>query len=275
MHTTVPWPLVGNLDPAGLVDTRLQAHHAAQLVVALGIAFLPPATDDSHTNLEWLPGRALASRTIPGKPPFRGALRLDPLILLVLDEAGDVLDEYRLSGRTLAQGFRWLTEAVRAAGAPADQLTDRKHYSIPAHPVSDGAQFHPDEGGSRELSAYYHAASLALGEVAARRPDASEVRCWPHHFDIATLITLGPGITVGAGLSPGDDSYAEPYYYVTPYPYPKAPFPELRSGFWHSTGWVGAVLPASLICRGTTAASQQDLVQSFLGDAIAACESVL
>lgn len=274
MHTTVPWPLVGKLDPAGLVDTRLETHHAVQLVVALGISFLPPAPDDSHTNLEWLPGRALAGRTIPGKPPFRGALRLDPLVLMVLAEAGDVLDEYRLAGRTIAQAFRWLKEAVRATGAPADQFTDQKHYSIPAHPVSEGAQFHPDEAGTRELSAYYQAASLALGEVQASRSDASEVRCWPHHFDIATLITLAPGKTIGAGLSPGDDSYAEPYYYVSPFPYPTTPVPNLRSGLWHTTNWVGAVLPASHICRGSTSASQQEMIQSFLGDAIAACESL-
>ena len=275
MHATVPWPLVGKIDPASLVDTRLQVHHAAQLVVALGISYLPAADDDSHTNLEWLPGRALAGRIIPGRSPFRGALRLDPLILMMLDESGDVLDEYRLAGRTVAQAFRWLQEAVRAAGGPAARLTDKKHYSIPRHPVGEGAQFLSDEARGRELSAYYHVASLALGEIQAGRPDASEVRCWPHHFDIATLITLAPGKTVGAGLSPGDDSYAEPYYYVTPYPYPKAPFPQLRSGLWHSTGWVGAVLPASHICRVATSDSQQDMIQSFLGDAIAACESLL
>jgi hypothetical protein len=275
MHATVPWPLVGNIDPASLVDTRLQAHHAVQLVVALGISFLPAAANDSHTNLEWLPGRALAGRTIPGRSPFRGALRLDPLILMMLDDSGDVLDEYRLAGRTLAQAFRWLQEAVRAVGGPAERLTDRKHYSIPPHPVGEGAQFLPDEARGRELSAFFHGASLALGEIQARRPEASEVRCWPHHFDLATLLTLAPGRTVGAGLSPGDDSYAEPYYYVTPYPYPKGPFPPLRTGLWHTTNWVGAVLPASHLCRARTSEAQQDMIQFFLGDAIAGCESLL
>jgi hypothetical protein len=266
---------VGKIDPASLVDTRLQVHHAAQLVVALGISFLPAADDDSHTNLEWLPGRALAGRTIPGRPPFRGALRLDPLILMMLDESGDVLDEYRLAGRTLAQGFRWLQEAVRAAGGPAERLTDKKHYSIPPHPVGEGAPFVPDEALGRELGAYYHVASLALGEIRAGRAEASEVRCWPHHFDIATLLTLAPGKTVGVGLSPGDDSYAEPYFYVSPYPYPKGPLPPLRTGLWHTTHWVGAVLPAGQLCRGKTAEAQQDMIESFLGDAIAAGESLL
>lgn len=275
MHATVPWPPVGNLDPASLADARLQAHHAAQLVVALGISFLPAQPDDSHTNLEWLPGRALAGRVIPAPTPFRGALRLDPLILLVLDESGAVLDEYRLAGRTVAQAFRWLREAVRAAGGAADQLTDRKHYTIPGHRVGEGSPFDADEAAIRELGLYYHGANFALTEVAAVRSNASEVRCWPHHFDIATLMTVAPGRTVGAGLSPGDGYYAEPYYYVTPYPYPKGPFPSLKAGRWHTTDWVGAVLPASHLVLGTSAANQRATVQAYIDDAIAACEALL
>jgi hypothetical protein len=275
MPSTVPWPLVGNLDPATLADARLQAHHAAQLVVALGISLLPPQPDDSHTNLEWLPGRALAGRTIPGNTAFRGALRFDPLILMILDESGDVLDEYRLAGRTVAQGFRWLKEAVRSQGAAADQLTDRKHYSIPDHPVGHGEPFHPDDAATRELGWYYQGAHLALSDLTMSRADASEVRCWPHHFDIATLITLGPGRTVGVGLSPGDGSYPEPYYYVTPYPYPKGPLPLLDAGLWHTTDWVGAVLPASHLVRGGSAAGQRETVQGFLVQSITACEALL
>lgn len=275
MSPTVPWPLVGAVDPTTLADTRLQVHQAAQLVAALGISLLPPQPDDSHTNLEWLPGRALAGRSLPGHRPFRGALRLDPLILMLLDEPGDVIEEYRLAGRTLSQAFAWLREAARALGGSADRITDRKHYTIPFHPVQDGAPFQPDESALQELSGYYHGAALALTEVAASRANASTVRCWPHHFDIATLITKAPGRTVGAGLSPGDGYFAEPYYYVTPYPYPKGPFPPLRSGLWHDLEWVGTVLPASHLVRADSGSGQRDMVQDFLAESIAVCEGLL
>lgn len=274
MHPTLPWPPVDVLNPASLVDTRLQVHHAAQLVVALGISLLPPLADDSHTNLEWLPGRALAGRSIPGDREFRGALRLDPLILLILDESGDVLDEYRLGGRTLAQAFRWLINSVREQGVDASRMTDRKHYTIPAHPVAQGAVFQPDENAARQLSAWYDGANQALSRVKSARSNTSEVRCWPHHFDLATLITLAPGRTVGAGLSPGDDSYAEPYYYVTPSPYPATPLPPLGLGLWHTTGWVGAVLPGSQLAA-RNAEDQRATVQAFLDRSIAACEALL
>jgi hypothetical protein len=275
MTAAPPWPLLGRLDPAGLVDARLQAHHAVQLVVSLAVSFLPAAPDDSHTNLEWLPGHALAGQAIPAGTGFRGALRFDPLMLLLLDSGGTVLDEYRLAGRTLAQAYRWLGEAVGTLGAAAGALTGRKHYSIPDHPVASGTPFQPDDRASRELAGYYEGASLALTELARSRADASAVRCWPHHFDIATLATTGPGRTIGAGLSPGDDSYSEPYYYVTPYPYPTGSLPPLRLGLWHTTAWVGAVLPASTFARAGSAAAQRETIQSFLAEAAGACEALV
>src|SRR4051812_14202737 len=77
-----------DVDPAlgaSLHDARLQLHHAAQLVAALGISYLPKADDDSHTNMEWFVG-TLASQPV-GPRPFRLALRPAPMTLIVL--AGD------------------------------------------------------------------------------------------------------------------------------------------------------------------------------------------
>ncbi|HEY9621236.1 MAG TPA: hypothetical protein V6C78_12745 [Crinalium sp.] len=70
---------------------------------------------------------------------------------------------------------------------------------------------------------------------------------------MATLITLpntqsDESKTVGVGLSPGDQSYSEPYWYVSPYPYPElSSLPVLDIGFWHTDHWVGAVLTASQV----------------------------
>ena len=52
--------------------------------------------------------------------------------------------------------------------------------------------------------------------------NATPVRCWPHHFDIATLLNIGQENlqSIGIGLSPGDSNNREPYFYVTMWPYP-------------------------------------------------------
>ena len=96
-----------------------------------------------------------------------------------------------------------------------------------------------------QLGAWYGNASLLLDAVVAATPDSAPVRCWPHHFDIATLQILDGGRTVGAGFLGGDGQYREPYWYVTPYPYPndRSSYPPLpRGGFWNTEGWFGAVL---------------------------------
>ena len=88
-------------------------------------------------------------------------------------------------------------------------------------------------------------------------PDASEVRTWPHHFDIATLLVLerdeegAPSQTVGVGMSPGDGSFTEPYWYVNAWGYSEnAAFPELHTpGHTHREGWSGFVLTATELIK--------------------------
>lgn len=275
------WPPLGAVPPAALVEARLQAHHAAQVVVAVGISLLPPRPDDSHTNLEWLPGEgALASRPAPGRTLFRVALRFRDLALLFCDAEGAVRVAYALDGRTVAEAMNWLLGEVARAGGDADRLTARKHYAIPAHPVGSGAPFTAPAGALAELAAYYGGAATVLGALAARTPGAAEVRCWPHHFDLATLLTVagaGEGAgTIGAGLSPGDEHYAEPYYYVTPYPYPAArPLPDLPAGHWHTAGWTGAVLTGSELLRAGGGAGQPQCVAAFLTRAVEAGRRLL
>jgi len=77
------------------------------------------------------------------------------------------------------------------------------------------------------------------------------------------------------GLSPDDSSYDEPYWYVTPYPYPedKTNLPELAAnGFWHTEEWVGAVLTASQFGEPKTSSEE---IRAFIDSAIAACKKLL
>src|SRR4029079_17809264 len=123
----------------------------------------------------------------------------------------------------------------------------------------------------------------AIAAVQADNPGASPVRCWPHHFDLATLLQLdGPaagesGRSIGAGFSPGDGERQEPYLYVTPWPYPAEPaLPTLAGGgSWHREGWLGAGLPASRIVGAGSTGAQRRQVESFLDSAVAACRVLL
>jgi len=281
------WHPLGTVSPTSLVGARVQLHHAAQVANAAAISLLAPEADDSHTSFEWSEEwSALVARRIPAEQPFRVALRPADLSVMLVsaDEppATATVAVYPLDGRSRDEAFAWLVAQVALAGADAARLTMRRHFQIPgqvpdaAHPFSlgDGAPF-------GELAAYWSDADTLLGAVARVMPGAGEVRCWPHHFDIATLITRprtrpgAPRATTGIGMSPGDQYYAEPYLYVSPYPYPDVrSLPRLELGSWHTQGWVGAVLPASAWVRASTPAEQRWRAATFVYGAEAAVRRI-
>lgn len=277
------WLPLAGINPTSLVDARLQLHHALQVIVSVGISYLPPRRDDSHTNLEWLPDfKALGTNWLERPQRVRFGLRLAELSLIALNDSA-VTSELALHGRTVAEAVEWLRGALVAAGHDGARLTTKKHYEIPPHAVASGAAFKRDEPEKfAELARSYADAHALTSYIVATRQGASPPRCWPHHFDLATLITLpefpGRGTrTVGVGLSPGDDSYAEPYFYVGPYPHPK---PDLLKplgslGTWHTRGWLGAVLRASELARFDAAGIQRDAVMAFANAAVDASVEAL
>ena len=82
--------------------------------------------------------------------------------------------------------------------------------------------------------------------------------------------------SIGVGFSPGDGSYDQPYFYVTPWPYPDTEdLPPLAVGaHWHRTGWTGAVLTAERLIS-VPFAEQQRTAREALDRAVAACSEVL
>jgi hypothetical protein len=114
------------------------------------------------------------------------------------------------------------------------------------------------------------------------------VLAWPHHFDIATLAVLATDAagdaaqTLGAGLSPGDESIAVPYWYVNHWPTredvrPEAPgaLGELAAGHWHTEDWLGAVLRAEELVAAGDAAAQAARLDAFLTSAVAANRALI
>jgi hypothetical protein len=221
----MPWQCTGSIDPYALVDARLQLHWAAQAAAGVGRTLNPPRPDDSHTNFAWSDEEeALLQEPVQG---LVAGLRLRDLTLLV---RGGTHAELPLRGRTLDEGFAFLESHFGAA-------LRRPDVELPDHPVAHGAPFNAQDAQLAELARYYANAASAF---------EGPVRCWPHHFDIATLIDLGDSRTIGIGLSPGDRTFSEPYIYVTPWPYPDASrLGALSAGRWNTVGWTGAVLLAS------------------------------
>ncbi|HEX9084000.1 MAG TPA: hypothetical protein VF836_04605, partial [Gemmatimonadaceae bacterium] len=272
------WQPVRPEDAAKLTDCRLQLHHAAQFGAAAGISFLEHRPDESHTNLEWVPSLAgLFSRVIPTGRPFRIGARPSKFALLIVTEDNQPIAEYKLHGRTITDATEWIRSQIKDLGADPSRYTLRRDYEIAAHQVAIGESFDASAPTLfEELSKWFSNAATLLGSVVRKTRGASEVRCWPQHFDLATLIKVAPGRTIGMGLEPGDDFYDEPYFYLNMSPQPAASRAQSRplwgNGTWHTNEWVGPVLPGS---QFGAASAQERQVREFLDSATAACRALV
>jgi hypothetical protein len=260
-----PWEAVGSVPPRELSDARLQLHWAAQLPAAVGAALVPKRPDDSHTALECIPERSLLSGSPTDAPePRRIALSLADLRIVVLDDDLEETDGLTLAERSLEDGLGWLSSVV---GVKLALPT----YDMPAHAVAAGRLFTMNRPEAfAELARWYRNAARILGRF------DPNVLCWPHHFDIAVLTTEEPGKTIGIGVSPGDGNYDEPYWYVTPWPYPETTNrPPLANGHWHDEGFVAAILAGTELVELGAATQQADVVDAFLDSAIRGARKLL
>lgn len=273
------WKVLGAVAPTSLNDARLQVHYAAQSIAAVAMTFSKPLPDDSHRNMGWLPGlEMLAGHHLPSLGGVRIALRPSDLTLHLLGAADEIVGSEPLAGKTL-------NEAYRLAGELATFHTEvtytpllKPEYELPAHSVGAGQPLRiKSKEPFEELSRWFSDAAMLLSELASATSGASSVRCWPHHFDMATLIALEGDRSIGVGLSPGDGSYREPYWYVSPHPQPEAPAaPALSNGgVWHTKDWFGAVLTGTTVVAEREAPDQLRRCREFLDSALAASRSLL
>ncbi len=267
---------LGAIHPAALTGSRLQVHYAIQWLSRAARSFIDPVADDSHTNLFWIPEiRSFASQKLPTGWTF--GLRLPELELFVLDAQGS-RDTLHLDGMTEDDASHWVYKRIEKMGYDPYSMEYALPYKMPDHSVArEGTYEAIDESFAlNELARWFTSASRILSQVSEiyKRvsPGISPIRCWPHHFDLAIRIRLDKGYSnggrsIGVGLSPGDEYYKEPYFYVNPWP--PLDVARLRPlealGHWHTNGFIAAVAPASRIISSD---HQEAELLSFLRNAI-------
>lgn len=276
------WQNIETVEIDELIKAREQLHQAVQIVAMVARSLLPKVTDDRYANLEWsgeyqaLNGRCVLDDTL------RVALRVKDFTLLIFDHSG-IRCELALDGQTQEQAIEFLKDELSKFGADVSKLTLELPYEIPEYETAKGIPFKCTSYKAFEiLSKYFDNAELAISKSVKEEHSVTEIRSWPHHFDIATLIIIEAhedpeeAKTIGVGFSPGDEHFASPYFYITPWPYPdvsKVSLPTLPAGGqWHTEGWVGALLQGTEI----THLDHQELgVEQFMQEAIKASKSFI
>jgi hypothetical protein len=277
------WRHLRDVDQRAVHEARLQAHYAAQWLARAARGYVSPLPDDGHTSLRW--DDALDGFfTHPLKNGTRLGLQIANLTLaLHPGDASSRIQSISLNGRSDAQIREWLGGQLLARGLDPAALDAPPPYAMPAHAIAHGA--HYDAAGAAdcltELAAWFANANLLLGSAQKQLMSygmASPVCCWPHHFDLATLTMLSKrgdaDRYVGVGLSPGDEYYDEPYFYVSVYPKPDSTIlPTLPMiGHWHTHEFVAAVSPAHKIIAEK---DQMAETEEFLRHTIAAALKIL
>ncbi|MGA2485789.1 MAG: hypothetical protein ABSF49_07355 [Roseiarcus sp.] len=285
MPITPSWRPLGGVDAKRLGEARLQAHYAVQWLARLARAAVPPQPDDSHTNLGWddeLDG-FVTHRLRDGG---RLGLRLSDLTLSAEDgAAGRPQRSFSLVGRSDAEAREWVGLAFAADGLDAQALDALSPYAMPSHAIARGGNY-----GGADLSAALVdlAAWFANGRTAVEKVrgamlghgcDAPAPRCWPHHFDLATLTSFplprrATTAYIGVGLSPGDRFYGEPYFYLSVYPAPDpSALPKLPPlGHWRVEDFTGAVATATAILATARPEAETDaFLAAALEAALALC----
>ncbi len=211
------------LDPTQLSDTRKQVHWACQLLSASADAKLTHKDDDSHSNLGW-------DATTGTLDSWTGIRIIVPSMTLLTLEGASL----ELGGQTLDAARQWLSEQLKIN----IRLRD---YDMPEHAVATGQPFRFDPSHLSELARWFSFGHEVMQPIAP-------LRVWPHHFDMGWLIEVdGPDCSIGGGLTPGDQFYAEPYFYVNPYGVGESDtVPDLPVGHW-AAAWQGAVLRSTEI----------------------------
>ena len=230
-------------NPEALAEARTVAHAAAQFLYRAAVANIAPMPGDEHSNLGWDSDAGVFQTHPLGSSGLMAQLGLKPLVIRLGSE------ERALEGQSLTDVSAWLDDHLsRHDLKPSSTVS--VPYDLPEQ-VSDLVVFKEVEGLGA-LAKWFDLAATSLEAFARTHadidPGPSPVRCWPHHFDIATYVSLEAGDAeeargVGVGMSPGDGSYDQPYFYVNPWPHlDRASLPEaVTPGHWHTDEFVGLI----------------------------------
>lgn len=247
------WMPLRRNDFEALAQARVQLHQGVQNVAAVGRKFLPKLKGDENASLVWFGDmKRLAGKWIEGSATFRSSLSFEDYSVHLVGKDYHSFASFPLQGKHHGQVLVWLEEQIAYLGLDTSQFALNLPYQLPAEVSKCGKPFEtiaPEH--LEELSRYFHNGDIITREV-RNAFKSTEVRCWPKNFDITTRIivnntgNIDTSSYVTVGFSPGDEEYNEPYFYASPWPYPKVEALEkLTFGKWVDEHWVGAVLPAS------------------------------
>lgn len=272
------WETINGVDLATLRAIRKELHQAVQLVSLVPRYLLPHDPTDGTASLIWNEkNKELESIPVENeeKLEIHAGLSFSKFELYLATKETKICS-LPLEGKSTQDGLKWLKDELEKIALPANKIAFDLPYEIENYDYSKSLK--TDKSALMEFSRLYQNTNQMLLTLVTEWEKAYDIRCWPHHFDLATLITVETDEndeilkSIGVGLSPGDEGIDEPYLYVNVWPnvdssiLSKHPLP---AGNWNKDDWAGAVLTYSQLLN------QQDQQQSLSTFMETAIQSIL
>ena len=180
----------------------------------------------------------------------------------------EVIATWQLVGKSTLEILEEIKPILADQGFEMGKLKmDYPYRDLPAEIADQNKKFSSlDLETVKAFTSWNDQAYAILKAFTQVHSNVSEIRCWPHHFDLAILMTVNQekNKTVGIGYVPADNHYDIPYFYLGPYPAPDAKLLPAHEGpgKWHTENWTGGILLSEEL-KGLSLSEQTKTFQSF------------
>jgi len=261
--------------------TKNQIHTAIQLISIPPRSYLPQSDGDIYASLIWdARSKSLHSQHFGNLKNIQTSINIKKFELEILVEE-IVFDAIDMDNRTYEYLYDWLKNKLVRLQLDPSQLSTKLPYILQEIEISPESKLiNYDSASLQEFAKFYQNAYLSFVRFQNENLEKKyKILVWPHHFDMALNIPLDPSgeNQIGIGLSPGDQYYPEPYFYVL---LPTGNYAEKTKsvtpivGSWHTKKWNGLVLLASEFILETEHL-QERIIVDFLKNAYDISKKVL
>lgn len=225
-----------------------QIHIASQYLATAAISFLDKKEDDSHTNLGFDIDNGYIETWPLNDQGSKIAFDYVNFALHLINNNSAKIS-ISLDGKTHKEVITWM-ESLTTALEITKPYVYNLHYDLPYDEITDDYILKkPSDTIIQKLLQNRTVAQKILKETIDSSSLDSDIRIWPHHFDIGAFSNLKnkEGVAIGLGMAIPDTVHSDYYFYISGYKghesVPTTNFKDLTTGSWSKGSFKGATLP--------------------------------
>lgn len=236
-----------------LIKTERGIGNITRVLGAIAKAYIPPVTDDSHTNFLWCnTNKHLVVRSIilPDGKTLNVSYHPGHLHIHFEIEGSDSHEHMiLLKGNSMSYVQNRAVQILCKLGIDGDEILKHIEFRYPNLNDVNGKIIKLDKTFISEFSNIRTEANNVLTSYIVNNKVIAEMpRVWPYNFDTGIVCNLKNDITQYAGYAPADEAVCNvPYFYNSFYKDGKQIVANnpLEHGEWLTSGWKGAILPVN------------------------------